>query len=1108
MRSRCLYQNGDRTDVKANKTYSLLFLSLLFIGVSAVLIVSQKSRIERWFDENDPDRSPTGVEVDFEDYIRARTEYIEMLRGGDTATPGSRARAIRSMERSERRLNAAQAAGEQPTIAGAWTPIGPAPVPINGSTAYSGRTVSIAVHPTNPNIVYAGAAQGGLYRSLNGGATWTPLMDNALSLAIGAIAIAPSSPSTIYVGTGESGLCGSGCFAGAGLYRIDNADTNPVLSNVITKNSSGADVFTGRAVSRIVIDPSNANNVFVGTTSGIAGIGANTTGLSLPNAGLYRSTNGTAGDPRFDQVTINGLVSPSRAAIDVAADPGDINRLLVAVIGSGGDGGIYLTTTSLSASPTFTRTFTTGDGSTLGRTELAVNRSGSAITVYAASGTASGTLYKSTDGGATFNPTAAQTGFCSTQCFYDLAVAVDPTNPNNVFVGGSPSLVFGRSTNGAASTLTNNSANLHVDTQVITVAPSDPNTVYFGSDGGIWKTTNVFAATITWTTLNNSTYSATEFMGLATHPVDRNYTLGGTQDNGTEFFSRGTTSAPSAWFNSRGGDGGFAVIDQNSTTGSVSAAYHTFYNQTTNQIGYERATTVDGNGDPVWQSLRGCTSGTSNNGINCADSTLFYAPMVRGPGNPNTLYFGTNHLYRSSDQGMTMTDVSGALGVISAIGIAPQDDSVRLVGTSGGQLYRSTTAGATTMTNVTGTLPARYVGRIAIDPANANIAYVAMNGYGIAGGHVYKTTNLLTAGTPTWTASGLGIPDVPANALAIDPSNSQVIYCGTDIGVFRSSDAGASWIPFSNGLPRVAVFGMEIQQANRVLRIATHGRGMWDYDLAAVRQHAAFDYDGDNSSDVSIFRPSDGYWWIAGSAGGLVTRQFGMSGDKLAPADYDGDGKADIAVYRPSEGVWYIVNSQTGTITISRFGLDSDIPAPADFDGDGRADITVWRPSDGTWWINTPAGLRVQQWGMTGDAPVVGDYDGDGKSDIAVFRPSTGVWWVQRSTAGLLTPKWGMSTDKVTPADFDGDGKTDPAIYRSGQWWVLTNTATGAYVVENFGNSADIPAAADYDGDGRADIAIFRPSDGSWWMEGTTRGLMVTHFGMTADQPTENAYGN
>jgi hypothetical protein len=274
---------------------------------------------------------------------------------------------------------------------------------------------------------------------------------------------------------------------------------------------------------------------------------------------------------------------------------------------------------------------------------------------------------------------------------------------------------------------------------------------------------------------------------------------------------------------------------------------------------------------------------------------------------------------------------------------------------------------------------------------------------------------------------------------------------------------------------------------------------------------SGFDYDGDRRSDISVYRPGPGAWYLFQSTQGLAGVQFGISTDKIAPADYDGDGRTDVAVYRPSLGIWFIIYSGDASVQYSVFGVAEDLPVPADYDGDGRADLAVFRPSSGTWyWVNSSTGQASgRQFGAFGDKPTVGDFDGDGRADLAVFRPPTGAWYQINSATNTLSGEgFGFSTDVICPADFDGDGRTDIAVYRpSNGFWYIRRSATNVYTAFPFGAANDIPAPADFDGDGAADLNVFRPGDGNWYRINSSDGLPAAfNFGANGDKPTHTAF--
>jgi photosystem II stability/assembly factor-like uncharacterized protein len=745
--------------------------------------------------------------------IRQRDEWYRHQRAYPLKhiPAGLRLKALRKRQAME-----AQALAIQPSATSPWTLVGPEPIdaapgiPFGGSPTLSGRVTAMVVDPTNASIVYAGGADGGVWKTTNGGTDWTPLTDTQASLAVGAIAIDPSNHNIIYVGTGEDNNNLDG-YSGAGVLKSTDGGTTWTHIPGQFVGPFGATT-GGGSIGSLAVHPSNGQIVLAA--------------VSLPGAdGIYRSTDGGT------TWTATGLSGSGLSGTGVVFDPTNGNNAFAAIGNAFGNtsNGIYKST---DGGVTWTLLVQSNPPTAAGRITIAIAPS-SPTTLYAAIATAlngaagAGSLYglfKTTDGGTTFNATAAP-DFCGSdgtanQCWYDMALAVAPNNANVVYAAGkytystNAQTTVIRSTDGGATwSLLGAGANgVTVHTDVHTVAFSaDSGTVYVGCDGGVWSTTDVTASAANWTS-QNATLALTQFYnGISIDPTNVNRGFGGAQDNGPLAYTGSL-----AWAQPTSGDGGFTAIDP--------VAVNTDYVTTTNNTIYKSTT----------GGLSGYSDVTPNIGT---DRAAFIAPFVIDPTSPSNLYFGANRLYQTADGATTWNvispDLTTGTGTLSAIAVAPNNSNTVYTGSNDAVVSVTTNAllgTGSTWTTISSTAT-RAVTDIKVDATTSTTAYVTYGGFsGFTDtvGHVFKTTN----GGTSWTDISGNLPNIPVTSIAIDPDVANTLYVGTDIGAFYTSNGGTTWSTLGTGLPNSGVMALAFHHATRTLRAGTHGRSAWDLSLA------------------------------------------------------------------------------------------------------------------------------------------------------------------------------------------------------------------------------------------------------------------------------------
>jgi photosystem II stability/assembly factor-like uncharacterized protein len=841
------------------------------------------------FDENEEKEA---------DFVRQRQKWFHDQRAypHKTIPAGIRQQAIKDRDRKtalESLVRSSVAGPETAPAEPSWSFIGPRPVTFYGID--SGRVTSLAIDPANPRIIYMGGAEGGVWKSTNAGESWTPLGDSQVSLAIGSIAIDPNNSNTIYVGTGEENFSGDSYY-GAGILKSTNGGaTWTQLPGGFTGVPCGGDWIGG-----VAIEPGNSNVLLAAVDSCYYG-----------QAGIYRSTNGgVSWSPVY--VPTNNW-TPGTA---VMFDPANANVAYAA---------LYYGTVIKSTDAGLTWSLSAGSGanslpnSNVGRIALAMAPS-SPSTLYAAIANNADSdllgMYKTTDGGANWSQLTNAPDFCSTQCWYDIVLAVSPVNPNFIVAGGvytyhpGGSAVTTSSDGGA--TWVDQSSGLHPDTHALAFTP-DGATLYTGDDGGVWSTTNPTANQIEWSGLND-TLAITEFYpGISMDQGNVNHTYIGTQDNGTQRYS-----GAFGWPTVACGDGGPTVIDYALTT--------TIYANCIQLSLYKSI-----NDGANWTSMTA--------GMNGDDRVAWVPPLAIDPQHHETLYFGTYRVYQSLNGASAWNAISGDLtnpnngnhnGTLNTIAVAPTDPNIVYTGSSDAEVQVSrnalSTSGATWTSVNSSSLPNRNITWIAVDPASATTAYIGYSGftgYGDNLGHIFRTTN---AGS-SWTDISGDLPNTPVDAILVDPDAPDTIFVGTDIGAFYTTTGGSSWSTLGKGLPNVVVTGLGLHENSRTLRASTHGRSVWDLNVATllpVPTVTSVSPDAVKADAASAKLTVTGYQFSSKSLvvwnGGTVPTTYVSSSEvtgTVPAADLTKGGSVTVAVINGSGGKL----SNVVTITV-------DNPAP------------------------------------------------------------------------------------------------------------------------------------------------------------------------------------
>ncbi len=642
-----------------------------------------------------------------------------------------------------------------------WTALGPFGSPLGGD---AGRLTFIRFMPGNNNIIFVGTGAGGLWKSTDGGNTWNTNTDNLSVLGCSDLAINPINTNIMYLATGD----------------VDGSDTKSVgvlktIDGGLTWNPTGLNwtASMGRVIGRLQINPLNPNLIFAAASTGLlrSRDGGNTwvtarsgnfkdieyrindtLNIYAVNGGTFvKSTNGGA---TFVNVG-NGLPASGVNRMCLSVTANDANYIYI-LCSKAADNGYYGLYRSINGGVSFTQQSTSPN-------------------IF-------GWQPDGTDAGG--------------QGWYDIALAVSPTNKDEVVVGGVNSWQsFDGGVNWQLQSHWYGGGAPYVHADKHFAEFLDGNTLFLGHDGGISKSTD---DGISWTTINGEMNIAQSYK-IGQSATTASYIVSGHQDNGTNLLN-GTS-----WSQIYGGDGMDCFVDWSNNNTIVESYVYGDFNRSTD-------------GGNNWTNI---VSGLTGSGP-------WLSPIIQSPHNANTYYCGYQKVFKSTNKGTNWTALGTIPGSPDLSNIAAaKSNSLVLYATASTGIYK-TTNGGTTWISINSGLPTglAQVANVVVNNTDANNVYVCFSGYA-ANEKVYSSFD----GGLTWTNISAGLPNLPTNCLAYTNNLNDAIYVGTDVGVYYRNGAMASWIPYFTGLPNVIVTDLEIFYPTSKLRAATYGRGIWETPL-------------------------------------------------------------------------------------------------------------------------------------------------------------------------------------------------------------------------------------------------------------------------------------